>query len=423
MARDPYQGLLRPDYEGGSLPNLAVSVARAAGFRPREGVPLAPPLRRGLEPFPDGPHEGTVVLFVVDGFGWGDLQRWADGGSRWGGVWRAAGQPMTTVFPSTTTAALTSLSTGVPPGRHGLVGYRQYLPRFGLVADMLKMSAAGLPGPEMLVGPAWSPSLMSGAPTLFRRGLRGTALTRDRFQPTGFTRLLYDGAGFVGYATATDMAQELRRLLDRRRPPRVIYAYWDELDTLHHLKGPTPSLAALELDRLAHLLAFVARQLSPGRRRRTALVVTGDHGQVPATRAARLSLEKIPGLQPLLSRPLSGDRRAGFLGVRPGRLREVVRILRRAFPPGSRLLPMTRAKADGLFGPPPFHPELDERLGDLLALVPSPFGLTELLPGRLPPARHLFGAHGGLEPEEMAIPRIALRFDALDPGPASPPKR
>ena len=52
--------------------------------------------------------------------------------------------------------------------------------------------------------------------------------------------------------------------------------------------------------------------------------------------------------------------------------------------------------------------------GDLLVLVPSPYGLTYLPPGAAPPARHLFGAHGGLEAEEMQVPRVVLPFAALD---------
>jgi hypothetical protein len=284
---------------------------------------------------------------------------------------------------------------------------------------MLKLSAAGWPGQDLLVGPDWTPEHVTGAPTLFRQGLRATALSRDRFQPTGFTRVLYDGAEFVGYATATDMAQELTLLLERPRPPPVVYAYWDELDTLHHLKGPTPRLAALELDRLAGLIAHVAGRLSGTLRDRTTLVVTGDHGQVPSTRAGRIALERIPGLMGHLSRPLSGDRRAGFLGIRPGHEPEVRRILSRHLPRGSRLIPMPEALRAGLFGPPPFHPEIEQRLGDLLALVPSPYGLTYLPPGAARPRRHLFGAHGGMEPEEMTVPLVSLSFRQL----AEPPIR
>jgi hypothetical protein len=68
---------------------------------------------------------------------------------------------------------------------------------------------------------------------------------------------------------------------------------------------------------------------------------------------------------------------------------------------------MRRAIDAGLFGPPPFHPELSERLGDLLVLVPSPAGITYRIPGAPARTRYLIGAHGGLEPEELLVPLVA----------------
>jgi hypothetical protein len=82
---------------------------------------------------------------------------------------------------------------------------------------------------------------------------------------------------------------------------------------------------------------------------------------------------------------------------------------------------MGEALDAGLFGPPPFHPEVEERLGDLLVLVPSPAGLTYLPPGASA-GRHLEGAHGGLEPDELAVPLVTGRLRDLAP-PAASAKR
>ncbi|EQD46652.1 type I phosphodiesterase/nucleotide pyrophosphatase, partial [mine drainage metagenome] len=212
---------------------------------------MAPPLDPSLDPLEGRRPEGPVVIFLVDGLGWSRFGRWADAGAsgsarRWG----ARAQPITTVYPTSTAAALLSLSTGATPAQHGLVGYRQYLPAYGVVADMLKMTPLGAPAPEGLIGPDWSPALMGGSPTVFRRGLRGAAISRDRFQGTGFTRWLYDGAEYVPWTTASDFAVELAGLLDRPRPPDLVLAYWDELDTAAHFHGPSDPVDRFELDRL-----------------------------------------------------------------------------------------------------------------------------------------------------------------------------
>ena len=65
----------------------------------------------------------TVVLFVVDGLGWHQLLRHRTLAPTLAAA-SDTSSPVTTVAPSTTATALTSLTTGATPGEHGLVGYR-----------------------------------------------------------------------------------------------------------------------------------------------------------------------------------------------------------------------------------------------------------------------------------------------------------
>ena len=46
--------------------------------------------------------------------------------------------PLTSTLPSTTTTALTTLNTGLTPQEHGIMGYRMYLSRFGVVSNMIR---------------------------------------------------------------------------------------------------------------------------------------------------------------------------------------------------------------------------------------------------------------------------------------------
>ncbi len=410
-------GLPIPAYAGRSTANIPSTVWTALGGAPLpEETGVLPTLDPSLDPFAGRRSPGPIVVFLVDGLGWFPFDRWTRSARPRGPRWRAWTRPITTVFPTTTTAALTSLSSGTAPATHGLVGYRQFLPRFGVVADLLRMSPAAIPGNDLLVHADFRPDLISGVPTIFRRGRPAVVVSRERFEGSGFTRLLYDAAQYVPYSTAADLAHQLTQLLTRDPPPGLVYAYWDELDTIQHLRGPAEGgLFDLELDHVAGLLEYVARSLPRARARATTVLVTGDHGQVPSGRQEQIRVDRLPEVAREMAHPLAGDRRAGFLAAKPGRREALGAALSRVLPPGSRLLAMEEALASGLFGPPPYHPELAARLGDFLALPPPPFGLADLPPGAPPPTRHLYGAHGGLEAEELVVPLIAAPLSELAP--------
>ena len=361
-----------------------------------------------------------MVVLLVDGLGWSALLESA--GRVPGGTaahWVPSARPITSVFPTGTTIALTSLSTGAAPGQHGIVGHRLYLPHFGAVVEVLRMSPLGVSSAEALVGPNWSPTVLSKVPSVFRRGLAGVALSRDRFEGTGFTRLIYDGATYVGYSTGSDLAISLADLLGRPEPPPLVFAYSDELDFAEHLRGPRPELVDLEIGRMGRLLAFVARAVGPTVARRTTVLVTGDHGQVPMDDDHLLAVDREPSLLSHLSRPPSGDRRATYFTARPGHLAALRAELESRRPAGGLLLDLPAAIEAGLYGPPPFHPELAERLGDLLLLLPSPGGVSYTVPGARPRPRPMLGAHGGVEPAELLVPLVAGPLSELGGGDAA----
>ncbi len=85
-----------------------------------------------------------ILLLVLDGMGWYNLER-AHGRRplirhelRGAACW-----PLTSMFPSTTSAVMSSLTTGVPPAQHGVIGYLMYFPEYGRVFNMLSFTTPG----------------------------------------------------------------------------------------------------------------------------------------------------------------------------------------------------------------------------------------------------------------------------------------
>ena len=78
-----------------------------------------------------------VVLLVLDGLGWEQLQ---DRRQLMPVLTRCPAAPITTVAPTTTATALSSIATGLTPAEHGLLGYRMMIG--GEVLNVLRWASA-----------------------------------------------------------------------------------------------------------------------------------------------------------------------------------------------------------------------------------------------------------------------------------------
>ena len=80
----------------------------------------------------------AVVVLVLDGLGWRQLEQRANVAPVLNSL---AGGPISTVAPSTTATALSSIATGLTPAEHGILGYRMLMR--GAVTNMLRWATDG----------------------------------------------------------------------------------------------------------------------------------------------------------------------------------------------------------------------------------------------------------------------------------------
>ena len=153
---------LRPDWDGASLPGIVPALLDHL----HNGAALPawmPDVVAGAS---------AVVLLVLDGLGWTAIQ---DHRARLPVLGALSGGPATSVVPSTTGAALTSIATGMPPARHGIVGYRMVVG--GSVLDVLqwRVPEGKPPTPDSVT----SVQAFGGRPV--------PVVTRAEFARSGFT--------------------------------------------------------------------------------------------------------------------------------------------------------------------------------------------------------------------------------------------
>lgn len=395
-----------PAYDGLSLLNLPASLCRWLGAEPLQHPPLALP---ELEALAAGARQVIVVL--LDAVAHARLQRWAADLPALQ-TWIEDGLlvPLTSVVPSTTTTALTTLWTGFSPAEHAQAGYELLLKEYGVVANMLNHSPAALDRePGLLARAGLDPLRMLPVPTLGprlrRSGVEAHAFLPHPIRASGLSRMHLDEVSVHGFATPADLWIGVRRLAERTGTERrLIWCYYGEVDSLSHRYGPDSEAAQAEFRSFVEGLCGLPARLPAGARRTTLLLLVSDHGQVATPLDTGLELAGHPDLLRRLHLLPTGENRLAYLYLRPGEQEAVREHFEKAWPGGFRLLDSARALQAGLFGPGVPAAATAERVGDLIALAQ---GVNYLWWNSKPNV--LIGRHGGLSAEEMIVPLLALR--------------
>ncbi len=333
----------------------------------------------GPLPLEFGP--GSRVLLVLDGLGWEQMARWRH---LLPNLTTFAGGAITTVAPSTTASALTSITTSLPPSQHGIVGYRMVVD--DMVFNSLRWGSPERPDCRATVPPDL---IQPYAPFM---GHPMAIVTKAEFQTTGFSQAHLRGGRLVGYRTPAVLVHELARVI--RSGEEVVYAYYDGVDKVAHEYGLGTEYEA-ELAFVDRLVGDVVEALPSG----TTLVVTADHGQVDC--GDRLFPLADEVLDPVTM--LSGEARFRWLHCKPD---DVDRVAEAAVTHhGHNSWVRTRAQMldEGWFGPG-MSAGVSDRLGDVGILPFEPIGYAD--PADTGPYE-LVGRHGSLTAAEMLVPCVA----------------
>lgn len=363
MSRD----LLLPSYDGACITNVVPALLQPPDPAPRW--------------LPSAAHDADrVVLLVVDGLGWTQMAERSALTPTLAGL---EGGPIATVAPSTTATALTSITTGLPPGEHGVVGYRMAVD--GEVLNVLRWNTAAgdarrsIPPSKVQVHPCFG-------------GQRPPVVTRTEFATSGFTAAHLDGTRFTGYRTLGTLVAELVRLARSGEP--LIYAYYEGLDKVSHEYGLGAAYDE-ELRWIDHLVAALLEALPAG----TVLLVTADHGQVEVgDRVIELPNDVLTHVA-----MQSGEGRFRWLHARSGRGPALLDAATELLAGHAWIRSKDEAIEQGWFGPVVTDAAAG-RLGDVLLAAKDDVAFHDTNDTG---PYELVGRHGSLTEDEMLVPLLA----------------
>lgn len=359
------------------MPNLLASLGA-------QTAPEAPPALPGgrLSPV------RSAILVVVDGLGAEQL-RAHSAYARF--LTQRKLRVISSVFPSTTAAALTTITTGVLPGAHGLVGYE--------VLDAGRDRLVNqLSGWDAHVRPEDWQRVPTGFETAAARGIESVAIGSARYAGSGFSGAVLRGARYVGAESIPERFE--RALAEARAGRRLVYVYVPELDQASHRSGgESPAwIEALEEVDGAMRRTVAALPADVG------LALTADHGAVDVAEHQQVLFDRTPGLVDGI-RHVGGEPRLRQFYLEPDLLAADRERLRAAWEAaeGHRAWVFTReeAVAAGLFGP--VDAEVLPRIGDLLVAARKRVAYYDSRPSDQR-SRAMIGQHGSMTEAELLVP-------------------
>lgn len=401
-----------------------------------DGVVADVPGVAGTAPGDDADYD-RVCHVLVDGFGYEQWRREvdADRAPEWIAdlAETARVTPLTSVYPSETAAAITTVHTGRTPAEHGVIGWDVYHPDADRVVQTLPFTTkSGDPADEASGVDAGD--LFAGGSiyeTLAAEGIDSVTVQPTKAATGAYSAHALAGADSRGYEDIDGFRSLLTGVLSESDPGTYCYAYLSDVDGAAHEAGTDSdryreTLAAVS-EAVETALSGVPQEVAES----TLFVLTADHGHVDTDPETNIDLwehgfltERMrryetgaPAGYPLAGNGDGGDGEAApddsdplppvggarnvHLHLRPGTTDEVLDYLDRTF--DGRAFTREEAFDRGLFGDRAVSDRLRRRCGDVVFVHRRRAAWR----GDEPEKLGYVGWHGGLTPEEMLIPFAA----------------
>ena len=340
----------------------------------------------------------TRVLFILlDGLGADLLQRSLPSDCFLRKHWK---RNLLSVYPATTTAALTSIFTAQHPGEHGILGWQQrlfhresseYTDGFLLPWVRAKDHASLDRVPGMA-----SPASVFDFESAFERELEVPFAGFSEYADSHFTRATYGKKAKIFRTSSDDLIESFEHVKTwwSQHSASFTYVYCKNPDSLEHSHGIKSAEVLTKLKKLnAQIETFIHETTNFDNRM---IVVCADHGQIDGD-----FIDLTDKLNDVCD--LSCEQRTPVFFPKPGVSDEALfERLRGALDPALwAILTPDQAEELRLFGTKTLSAKARAQLGSFVGVTISKQALHDQ-------AFKLVGVHAGGLPEEMQVPLIVF---------------
>lgn len=305
---------------------------------------------------------------------------------------------ITSVYPSTTTAALTTYYSGKPPYESGWIAWSQYFKEYGRAVDMLshKESYKGESIKDANINVFES---IVNYKTIFERieeaspNIKAYELTPSYSDKRSKRSIRAD---------SIDEIISNIEMLCKNEEEKFIFAYSDNPDGLLHKYGTTSQEAKEFIINTENKIQNMCKNLSED----SILIISADHGHKDIEKA--YTLLDYPEIQECLILPASLESRALTFWVKENMKKEFEERFNKIFANEFLLLKKEEFLEKHFLGYGEKHYKIDDFIGNYIALSISSSMIrleTFLAEGK----KVKKSTHCGLTKEEMEVPMIIIK--------------
>ncbi len=353
----------------------------------------------------------AVVLFFIDAFGWRFYERFQDATfikriAKHGKI-----EKLTSQFPSTTAAHVTTIHTGLPVGMSGVHEWIYYEPKVDQIIAPLLFSHSGTKERDTL-----NPKRVHAAdiypkgilyPELKKMGVDSFNFGLRDYTPSTYSNIVMEGSEMRPYKTFSEALVNMGLLLEKQKYPTYIHFYFDKIDALCHEYGPAAPQVEAEIETFLLMMEHYFERIFNGKKK-ILFLMTADHGMCeidPQTTTYLNINPNFEGFQRFIKKNRkghllvpAGSPRDMFLYIKDDMLDEAQAFLAKRLKGKADVVKTESLIADGYFGQE-ISPRFRERVANLVILSYRYESVWWYEKDKH--EQKFYGHHGGLTPQEM----------------------
>ncbi len=294
---------------------------------------------------------------------------------------------ITSIFPSTTTAAITSIYTAKVPAEHGMVGYILFLKEYGFLTNMIELTPFGCERDALKDRMEFKLPVK----TIFEEleDIESYVISPARYNGSGLSTMLHRGAKVVGYTSIGDFVFKFRDILSKDGK-RLVIGYIPSVDGVGHKESEKAYINEASI-----ILRQIDTIIAPKIPEKTALLITADHGMIRTPKSKEIWWDAKNEIMNYLLMPPGGERRMMHLYSRSPD--DLLEYLEENY--SDKGVFLKKEKAIELFG------GSHERIGDIVLIANENYSFNFRYRFK---EDGLAGMHGGLSKEEMYVPLFLI---------------